>query len=194
MQSVEQTISAIAAYAQQWQTLLAAFVALAAAKRAYAAAMAKVEFDRDLAEQALISRKLGLFLRLHHSLLEVMFRTRNVAEYLKGIAKESDETEVEVETESLRIYLPTEIDEAWNSLELFPGDTMKALSTLKRIMPVAMNFEQFFPTLIEGKAKTTRDDLFDYRVMVGDVEASAKEIFQSLDSAIDEFRTRKTFA
>jgi hypothetical protein len=61
-------------------------------------------------------------------------------------------------------------------------------------MPVAMNFEHFFPTSSEGKSKKTGDELSNYRVMVGDVEASTKALYQSLDSAIVEFRTRKTFA
>jgi hypothetical protein len=58
---MEHYIAAVANYIQGWQTVMAAVVALIAATRAYAAAMAKVEFDREVARNEIVSKKSGFF-------------------------------------------------------------------------------------------------------------------------------------
>src|SRR5262249_14732529 len=53
---------------KDWQTLMAAFVALGAAAIAYHAAMAKVHLDRQVADQSAESLRLKLTIQLRHEL------------------------------------------------------------------------------------------------------------------------------
>jgi hypothetical protein len=54
---------------QQWQIMIASMIGLGAASIAYKAAMAKVRFDREVADKEASQTKLSLYLKLEFALV-----------------------------------------------------------------------------------------------------------------------------
>jgi hypothetical protein len=102
---------------KEWQTLLAAMIALGAAVIAYRAAMAKVNLDRELAAQELLRRKTGLYLRLHFALHRMLVEAEKVE---KKTTWFSNPARLQRDPLAMTdIAVPKEIEEAWDHLELF---------------------------------------------------------------------------
>jgi hypothetical protein len=109
----------------RWQTLLASFVALAAAATAYVAAMAKVKQDKQISDEQLMRRSLALLLKLEFAVQVLRQEGRELEEKL------GDWKTTSFKTVDLAISEPKEILEAWETLDLFPGDIILALRTLR---------------------------------------------------------------
>jgi len=102
---------------KEWQTLLSALVALAAATIAYRVGMAKVNLDRELAVDG---KRLGLQLRLSFALNQLWPQAASVADATNPFKLYNKQKIVPIST--LTILEPPEIAEAWGNLELLSKD------------------------------------------------------------------------
>jgi hypothetical protein len=113
---------------KDWQTSMAACVALVGGTMAYRGAMAKVTLDREAAAFQLRRERLALFLKLEMALTmlanEVM-RQRTWADVpvRAGTRK--------ISVTDLKFDHPPELEEAWNNLDLFDDDTVTTLADIK---------------------------------------------------------------
>jgi hypothetical protein len=93
---------------------------------AYAAAMAKVDLDREATERSDRRRRLALYLK-------IIFATRimrHEAELLLKRLRKRPQNQTFVAT-SIQIKSPAVLDEAWNSLDLFPMTISEKLSVIR---------------------------------------------------------------
>lgn len=116
---------------KDWQPLMAACVALVAGALAYRGAMAKVAFDREVHERDARRERLGAYMRLRYPMQSLYQRTHAIEDATKSQIKYSNTTIV---NERLRLVLPTEIDEAWSRLDLFPQNVARDLAQVRRSM------------------------------------------------------------
>ncbi|MDE5454162.1 hypothetical protein GWE18_15140 [Bradyrhizobium sp. CSA112] len=123
---------------KDWQTLMAAFVALGAAVVAYTAAMAKVRFDERAASQNECRKILGIFLRFDFA-VDVL---RHEAEYMVRLtdAPASPSENNIVTVDNLAFNELPEIKEAWNNLDCFPVELSRSFYSVQNAM---YNFTEF---------------------------------------------------
>lgn len=190
-------IFAAGEYLQKWQTLLAALVALFAARRAYAAAMAKVDFDRETAEQALISKKLALFLRLHSAIEIYALQLQHVLERLPEEGDAEGRGTV-LEQADVPVLAFPEVDEAWESLDLFPSATFIPLKMLRASVRVLQSFPTDFLEPGDILEIPSFEDmpiqLQQLRTLCETASEHAAEIAQHLERSIEQFRLHKRFS
>ncbi|MGX9431597.1 MULTISPECIES: hypothetical protein [Bradyrhizobium] len=114
---------------RDWQPLMAAFVALAAASLAYHAAMAKLDHDREVLAEERRRKALAVCLRLRfgagaqkHDIDNLAFRIRplNHATFQRDIA-----------ADTLIVRSQPAIEEAWENVDLFPADLALALHNMQ---------------------------------------------------------------
>jgi hypothetical protein len=113
----------------EWQTLMASFVALGAASLAYKAAMAKVEFDRQVHQRNEIRSTLGLCLRLDFD-LDVL---RHEAEIRRNEIPDRFNWTKDKEYQAVWFAMkePDALVEAWNHLDNFPPWIAEGLSAIR---------------------------------------------------------------
>src|SRR5690242_12828090 len=107
---------------KDWQTSIAAFVALGAAVIAYRAAMAKVQLDRKLADQAAESIRLKLKIQLRHELSAFAREMRLMRTLLR--------TASFAELESMMVE-PAGIQAAWEQVHALHPKIVGLLSRLR---------------------------------------------------------------
>jgi hypothetical protein len=122
---------------KDWQPLMAAVIALGGAavvfrgaKLAYVAAMAKVDFDRELHQRNERRKTLGLCLRLDFAVRVL----GHEAELLQSAIPERGSGYNKKHVEALCVSLsdhPEALNEAWNNLESFPPWIADALSHIR---------------------------------------------------------------
>ena len=148
MSQFEYYISAVSTYVQGWQTLIAALVALVAARRAYAAAMAKVEFDREMARNEIVSKKIGLLLRLKLAVTKLVFEISRFADALEK-AKEVEPTigggSVRVAATDLKLSNSPEFEEIWSKLDLVPAEAIDGLIMIRETISDFIDRANKFP-------------------------------------------------
>ena len=194
---------------KEWQTLLAAIIApsiaLYAATLAYRGAMAKVEFDRELARHELIAKKLGLLLRLRHAVDQLaididvlMHMWPTQAERASWLDPNSQERGRTIHAASLKVStLPAEIVEAWEKLELLPAEAIFPLLTIKKAVPDIRSLHDSF-----AEDKTWYIDPFRrppavlqiYIDACRELRVSVRELVGILDDTIERFRAVKPIA
>jgi hypothetical protein len=133
---------------QGWQTLMSAFLAIAAASIAYRAATAKVELDREIWRESLRSKRAALLYRLAASLGDLQAKAADResalrrAPYVDSPIKRSD------------LVLPDapELEEAWQHLDLFPPEAIPKIEQLRRSLRSA-------EMLLSGVPRDPFDDL-----------------------------------
>jgi hypothetical protein len=113
---------------KDWQALLAAGVALAAAIIAYFASMEKVNLDRELSDRDTLRRKLGIYLKLEFALQLLGADSGKIANKLKWTVLLSDRS---VPVADMRTVEPPEINEAWEHLEMFPRSVIGELQLIR---------------------------------------------------------------
>jgi len=113
---------------KEWQTLMAAMVALVAASIAYRGAMAKVYLDRELAERKNAQEKLSLYLKLGFALTELSAQADIIQ---KKTAWTIGYRKPPVEKEEMEIREPPEVAEAWDKLEALPVETIAAINIVR---------------------------------------------------------------
>ena len=116
---------------KEWQTLLAALIALGAATIAYRAAMAKVTLDRELATEELLRQRTGMYLRLAFALHRMKVEAEKVETKLNNSAKLKRDPITITD-----ITVPKDIEETWKHLGLFPVPISSQLHKLR----VSMEF------------------------------------------------------
>jgi hypothetical protein len=112
---------------KDFQPLIAATVAFAAAGLAYAAAMAKVTFDRSIHIEREANRRRTV--RTKTAFIALIFWAEVVALKKRLVPEVSGKREISVS--DLRLSLPAELEEAWNNLEFFSPAASKALANVK---------------------------------------------------------------
>lgn len=112
---------------KDWQTLMASFIALGAATLAYKAAMAKVEFDRGVAERTDTRKALRLCLRLEFG-LRVLKHEADVL--FKKIPSSNASRDQTIDPKDIPIPADT-LDEAWDNLDLFDKSMSNHLSLVR---------------------------------------------------------------
>ncbi|NOJ42834.1 hypothetical protein [Bradyrhizobium australiense] len=132
----------------RWQNLLAAFAALAAAAIAYTAAMAKVKLDRQISDEQLMRRSLAILLKVEFAIQVLRQEARELEEKLGDWKNKS------FKTVDLAISEPKEILEAWETLDLFPGDLILALRTLRASLVLYRTDLAKFDSQVEWESTT----------------------------------------
>jgi hypothetical protein len=120
---------------KDWQPLMASMIALGGAavvyrgaKLAYVAAMAKVDFDRELNQRNEKRKALGLCLRLDFA----MNVLRHEAEVLRDSIPDGFVTKSwQVKAAWINLREPEALIEAWNSLESFPPWIAEGLFSIR---------------------------------------------------------------
>ena len=118
-----------------FQGLIAATVALTAAMIAYRGAMAKLSFDRVEADKRRHSEKLALLLRLRSAINGLTYNVNHIVSVLSGT---DDSTEYKIRMLE-KIFggrefgAPTEIDEAWQRLDLLGQEQMNDLELIRNL-------------------------------------------------------------
>jgi hypothetical protein len=114
---------------KDWQTFMAACVALVGGVMAYRGAMAKVEFDRYAHDKKVEREELGTYLRLRSTLSFVLQFTQVASKKLNTFRfARSDET---LEIASLHPRMKFDVDEAWRNLDMFEPDVAKDIAQIK---------------------------------------------------------------
>jgi hypothetical protein len=113
---------------KNWQTLIAAGVALLAAGLAYRGAMAKVNFDREAAQKAELRRKLALLRQLQFVSQEI----RDSAEQMCGTWKHIHlNTTIHSGYAWLEFKEPKELSTAWDNLDILPDEANVAINGVR---------------------------------------------------------------
>jgi hypothetical protein len=135
---------------KDWQPLLAAAILFGGAVIAYRAAMAKVNLDRELAERAIMRKRLALYLRLEFGLQNLAREAGAIREITKFVVLSGDK---KIRAQDLHMTEPPEITEAWGYLDAFQNQTVSALRTIR----VSLRNSEAMLTKCENKewAKST---------------------------------------
>jgi hypothetical protein len=163
---------------KDWQTLLAAMIALGAAIIAYRGAMAKVMSDRDLAVEELLRRKRGLYLRLHFALHRMLVEAEKVKKKTTWFNNQARLARNPITINDITV--PKEIEEAWNHLDLF---SIPISSQLHRIR-VSLEFWQYtifvpdHPSLSKAPDEKARKSLELFISTVSSACNKIKELIQ----------------
>ncbi|UFS77205.1 hypothetical protein LPB73_07460 [Tardiphaga sp. 37S4] len=114
---------------REWQTLLAAFVALGAATLAYRAAMAKVEFDREISDREKRRNSRGITLRTQHTAFVTLHDAKHsIAALDPPAAGDPDKT---IDTKEITVQSFKDFDEAWAALDRFPRRIVTLLGEVR---------------------------------------------------------------
>jgi hypothetical protein len=111
---------------KDWQTLIAGAFAVSGGFLAYKGAMAKVTQDGDLARREFLRRQLSVFLKLD-------ITVRN----FRDTAMEREQTIVltypddRISVGTLRLVEPPELQEAWDSLDVFPRHLIREIASIR---------------------------------------------------------------
>jgi hypothetical protein len=134
---------------QEWQTFMAAMVALFAAALAYRGAMVKIDFDRQQAAAAIAQKRLGAFLRLRYALENLEYLARDMRTSIQDNIDQFTE-EKSIPDRYSKIGDVPELDEAWEKLELFApvgvayiGKTRQAVRDYSRILEDIKTVQSF---------------------------------------------------
>ncbi len=113
---------------KEWQTFIAAMVALGAASLAYRGAMAKVTLEREVIARDARRRLLSLALRLELTLLQLKAEAAQIVAPFDGplLQKHS------AVPDQLHTGFPPELNEAWEHLDLFPQELVLLIASLRR--------------------------------------------------------------
>jgi hypothetical protein len=118
---------------KEWQTLMAAIIApsiaFLAAIVAYRAAMAKVNFDREVHEETTRRQRRGLMLRLRFALEHAIDQGDALWKMLH--LKVGNDGEITLTSKMLSVFSPPEIDEAWKDLGLFDETLARKIADIK---------------------------------------------------------------
>jgi hypothetical protein len=124
---------------KEWQILVGPLAVLAAASIAYIAAMQKVWHDRENSERELLHarenserellrKRLGLYLKIEPAMRRLHDQAKDLCTHL-GFGPIG--CIVEVSVDEFRLAEPPELDEAFEYLDVFPGEVVQELRTIR---------------------------------------------------------------
>ncbi|MGL9618303.1 hypothetical protein QRQ56_09900 [Bradyrhizobium sp. U531] len=172
---------------KDWQPLIASFVALGAASLAYKAAMAKVEFDREIAGRTDRRKLLGLCLRLEYALRVLKHEADTVQKYIpEGYVF----TDMEIDRKDLTLGPPRALDEAWDNLDAFRRVVSQELAIVRGAI---YDYESRLaacsqaPILLKSPTKVP-PELTKVRVYAGHLSDSIERCLQPIVRQISELK------
>ena len=123
---------------KDFQPFVAALIAIIAAAIAYRAAMAKVNFDREISDRQGVKDRLGIYLRVKSQPQRLEAEAFNATLYLEEtiqLAAKASLRSVDWDSSKLSMEGPfDEVEKAWKKIELFPssafGDVTQARNLL----------------------------------------------------------------
>lgn len=121
------TMMRILRFASKWQAVVAATVAVFAAWLAYRSSMAKVEFDRFIADRADRRARLAIYLKLGFAMRVL----RHECEQLIKRIERHDARSRTFAAKSINPILPEAVVEAWDNLDKFPTSIARKLSSIR---------------------------------------------------------------
>jgi tetratricopeptide (TPR) repeat protein len=120
---------------RDFQTTIAAFVAVGAATLAYRAAMAKVALDREIHNRQQTYLRLGLYRRLTSQLDRLLSEIDNALGFLNvELATAAKQNSKTVKWENWLLIIEgkyEEIEEAWQKIELLLSEAFEHLDTIR---------------------------------------------------------------
>ncbi|MGX0963179.1 hypothetical protein AB7M63_003628 [Bradyrhizobium japonicum] len=116
--------------AKDFQPTFAAIIALAAATIAYRGVLARISYDKAVAEAARHTARLSLCTRLKLRARPMGVQARSLSEWLDNEQARLSIAEVE---EQMQVWPhpPGEFEEAWQHLDALPVDAIDALDALR---------------------------------------------------------------
>jgi hypothetical protein len=119
---------------KDWQTIMAAGIALVAGSLAYKGAMAKVDFDREIAERERISKKLGIFFRLLSVIKTLDEEASHAVEEIREFSRSFIASK---RLTHFTLMLPdvAELIEAWDKIDMFPEEAIDGIYLLRNVLP-----------------------------------------------------------
>ncbi|MDO9489855.1 MAG: hypothetical protein Q7J32_15890 [Sphingomonadaceae bacterium] len=175
---------------KDWQTLMAAVVALGAATLAYNAAMAKVRFDERTAVQNECRKVLGIFLRFDFAVDVLRYEAELMAELTEQPATPTENNTVIVD--DLTFNEMPEIKEAWSNLDYFPVELSRSFYSVQN---ARYNFAEFKKshageTYPCEYGMTRSDDLDELRALLVDLHDHCVAALRQVRVDIATLRTR----
>jgi hypothetical protein len=168
---------------KEWQTSMAAAVALLAATLAYKGATAKVDFDREEAERERTDAKLGLYLQLRTQLVRIAGECYQANRMIDDLREVTD-------AKNIYAWYPrpfadaNEIDEAWNKLFLFPREAYEEIqkmregvATVCRLLTDAIRQLEEKHTVDDARSAYTCNELQE-------LEATSRRLLIILDNSL----------
>jgi hypothetical protein len=117
---------------KDWQTFMAACVALVGGTMAYRGAMAKVDLDREVHQSKVDREELGTYLRLRSTLTFVAQFAQSKADKIKafrlGLGTDS------ISAADMHPRMVFSVDEAWKNLDMFEADVSKDIAEIKSLL------------------------------------------------------------
>lgn len=177
-------------YAQKWQALIAAFVALVAATTAYIAAMAKVRFDERTALQSERRKTLGIFLRFDFAVDVLRYESEHMAE-LTAPPGSSSENNILI-VDSLSFNEMPEIKEAWSNLDFFPAPLSRSFYSVRNALYNFADFkkENAGKTLLCEFGIPRSEEIDNLREVLVDLHAHCVAALDCVRDEIASIRTR----
>jgi hypothetical protein len=168
---------------KDFQPALAAVIALTAAGLAYTGAMAKVRFDRKMADREFTRRKVAVYLRLRYEIRvianiagEMRSRASGIYNEIKSSEEEPGGAKALLEGRPFEPFFKTpSIDEAWQNLHFFPLPLANELDRLRRRLIL---FRHSVETLLRNVALERLESTLN------DISKTASELRDELDSLI----------
>ncbi len=90
--------------------------------------MSKVWHDREEAARELLRKRLGLYLKIEFAMRVLHDEARNLDAQLSFGPVGGT---IEVSVDQFRLAEPPELDEAWEYLDVFPGELVQELRTIR---------------------------------------------------------------
>lgn len=171
---------------RDWQTLLAAFVALGAATLAYQAAMSKVDFESGQARRAERKSALDLALKLQFDLIALEQQAAKIAERIPS-GFEAEEPKI-ISLSKLYIVEPPAYAEAWNKLSIFPISISVGLCEIKRVLHRIERFakEDGDHTWHIASGEDVPDVLREHRYAYTHLANASRQTLESLNDMADQ--------
>lgn len=138
-------LGAITLDLHKWQPTFAAIIALGGGTLAYKGAMAKVEYDREQARDERINERLGLLLRLQHSVAKLCFRSTALIDFYDKTRRSENPDDWRImEASFMDLGSVPDLEEAWQHLQMIPTDMITPLAILHDKLPeLAEQFKNF---------------------------------------------------
>ncbi len=115
---------------KDWQTFIAAMIALAAAAVAWNTAMAKLRFDQSVQETAERRKRLAALFRADLAVKELREKLSWIESNFEEFRKRPF-IGMRLTPEQIRIVEPPEFDAIWDNLDSFPRDIIRRLATIR---------------------------------------------------------------
>jgi hypothetical protein len=173
----------------EWQTLTTGIttgiMALIAASIAYRGATAKVRHDREVLAQEIMRRKLALYLKIEFAFRQLTEEARNKSAQVSFGPLTGMET---IRAHNFMIDEPTELEEAWTYLDLFPRKIISEIRNVRNCLRKLAKLE----VDLDGKGiawEADRDPhpmIKEAQSLLGGLWHSAALVTEELDPLIDE--------